>query len=260
MKHYYSACVFVLLALLGVSHGVDTDSGSTLSSERGKEVEKPSEHMNDYVKGANEVSSEKVITRPSESPSPTKTPTPSSSRTPLLTPSCSPDKNSYSKPKPNPLPSSSATVEVINKVTTATVPNDGNTIEVSVDFTGENVSAGQQVTLSSIQAAGDIPTTTSTLYADSETQSTTPATFLEFTFADGSTLTAVPVNQCNEGLGPVTFTTVGGSIELQYDQLAFALTVRAVGFGNGCDVEIEVVVTAETPIGRAISPTPVPSN
>ncbi len=201
-----------------------------------------------------------VSATPSYSPSPTTTPTPSSSRTPSPTPTRSPAKNSDSKPKSSPSPSSAATIEVINKFKTSIVPNDGSAIDVAVDFTGENVSAGQQATLSSIQAAGDIPTTARMLLFDTERQETTPAVFLEFTLNDGSTLTAVPVNQCSEGLGPVTFTAVTGSIELRNNQLTFILTVRAVGFGNGCDVVIEVIVTTETRIGSAVSPTPVPSN
>ncbi len=285
------------------------DLASMLSPKRRKKAEKLSENMNDFIKGANELAGEEVITpledregmgrlfftvtptpsvsptpsttpspsisptpsvspsvsaTPSYSPSPTTTPTPSSSRTPSPTPTRSPAKNSNSKPNPtpSPSPSSAATVEVINKVETATVPNDGSAIDVGVDFSGENVSAGQQATLTSINAAGDIPATTSRmlLFGTERQETTTPAAYLLFTFSDGSTLIAVPQNQCSDGPGPVTFSSVGASIESENGQLTFSITVEAVGFGDGCAIEIELVVTTETPISSTVSPTPVPSN
>ncbi len=122
------------------------------------------------------------------------------------------------------------------------------------------MSVGQQATFSSIQAAGEIPTSARVLLLDTERQIITPSAYLEFTFRDGSTLIAVPVNQCNEGLGPVPFTGFGAPIELENGQLTFSMTVSALGFGDGCSIEIEMVVTTETPLSTPVPLTPVPNH
>ena len=208
-----------------------------------------------------------VSATPSYSPSPTTTPSASKTTTPTPTPTKSPKKqstsnNNNSNPTPTPTPSNSPTVVTVTRSSPVeTVPTDGTPQQIEVSFdAASNVEEGQTATVSSIQAAGDLPVGTGRQLLLGTDRQTTLAAFLEITLADGSTTQAVPENSCNDGLGPVTFTTIGASVQSNGSGgLSVAISVVAVNFGDGCPVQIQVVVSVETEVDTGPQ-TPVSSN
>ncbi len=90
----------MLLALSGTCYGFDFDLRSILSPNGRKKAEKVSEDMNDFIKGANELAGEEVITPLEDregmgrlfftvTPTPSVSPTPSTTPSPSITPTSS---------------------------------------------------------------------------------------------------------------------------------------------------------------------------